>query len=202
MVKDEYYMCEKVPEIFKIADEQIAARKKKNPTAVKIKQPQVVFQPVIRYNPNIRGPLVCTQEWYDKKKAKQEKKIKKEESKARIDMIRLLGRKDFLRAKLGELNPGKKKDNNKIMKINIELQEIDLELEMISEQSGIHIDALDSGTKVNRILGYLKVKAKKAIKKVKRFYKENRELINTIITFAIPVIGSLIVKKLLGKLIP
>ena len=107
---DGFYLSNDIPEVFKAADAIMA---EKYPQPKKVRQPRVVPMPEIKSNPNVEGPLYVTEEWYDKKKAKKEKKLKKEQKEFEIEIIQLIARRDMLRKKLGELNPGKKKDSKK-----------------------------------------------------------------------------------------
>ena len=113
-----------------------------------------------------------------------------------IEMIQLIARRDMLKKKLGELNPGKKKDSKKIAAINIELINIREDLDEITAMSGLNITDIDNGTRLGRFLGRLKIKAKKIWKKTKKFYRRNSELIQGICAIVLPVIGSLIYKAI------
>ena len=71
---DNYYLSNNIPEVFKIADKMM---EEKYPQPKKVKKPRKVPMPDIKSNPNVEGPLYVTEEWYNKKVAKREKKIKK-----------------------------------------------------------------------------------------------------------------------------
>lgn len=191
MSNNNFYLSDNIPEVFKCADRIMA---EKYPQPVKAKRKKVVPMPDINSNPNIEGPLCVTQEWYDKKSAKKEKKRRKEQREYEIEMIQLVARRDLLRKKLGELNPGKKKDSKRIAAINIELTNIRDDLKMLETQSGLHIDEIDKGTKLGRFIGKIKMKVKKAAKKVKKFCKRNSELILGICSIVLPIIASKLFK--------
>lgn len=190
---DNYYLSNNIPEVFKIADRMM---EEKYPQPKKVKKPRKVPMPDIKSNPNVEGPLYVTEEWYNKKVAKREKKIKKMQREYEIEMIQLIARRDMLKKKLGELNPGKKKDSKKIAAINIELINIREDLDEITAMSGLNITDIDNGTRLGRFLGRLKIKAKKIWKKTKKFYRRNSELIQGICAIVLPVIGSLIYKAI------
>ena len=189
---DQYYLSKDIPEIFKIADE-VMAKKYPKPQKAKVKK---VPMPDIHSNPNVEGPLYCTQEWYDKKVAKREKKYRKEKREAEEEVIQLIARRDYLNKKLGELNPGKKKHIKKIAKINIEMENIKDDIQMWKDQYDVNIDQLDKGTKLSRFVGKIKTGFKKAVKKTKKFYRRNAELINGVAAIALPTIISIVVKAI------
>lgn len=186
-----YYLSDNIPDVFVCADKMMA---EKYPQPVKARPKKSVPMPDIDSNPNLEGPLCVTQEWYDKKSSKREKKRRKEQREYEIEMIQLITRRDLLRKKLGELNPGKKKDSKRIAAINIELTNIRDELKMLETQSGLHIDEVDKGTKVGRFIGKMKMKIKKVAKKIKKFYKRNTELIYGVCSIVLPVLVSKLIK--------
>lgn len=191
---EEYYIDgSAVPEVFRAADRIMEEKIK--PIRV-MTMPREIPMPRIEGCPGAIGPVHITEEWYVKKKRQKEIKRAKDKRDSEIEMIQLLARRDMLRCKLGELNPGKKKDSKKIANINIDLKEITAELQMLEEQSGIHLDELDQGTRVGRFLGRIKQNGKMIIKKIKKFYKKNFELVTGLATIIIPVIGTFLLKTI------
>ena len=114
------------------------------------------------------------------------------------EMMRLLAKQDRIRHKLGQLNPNKKKDSKKIVAYNEELKDIDAQLKMLQEQSGIKLDELDHGTKLGRFVGKIKRAWKRFTKKVKKVYERNEALIVGIASVVIPIVGGIIIKGILG----
>lgn len=132
-----------------------------------------------------------------KKDAEKIRAQKEEERRqAEIDIIQLIARRDMLRNKLSDLNPGKQKDAIKIASINIELNDINRAIETIRREYGISMDHLNQGSGIKRFFGKVKSKACQFAKKVKKFFKRNTELITGVAAIVLPVFGSLIATKL------
>ena len=182
---------ESTQNIFKIADHEM---EKIYPKSDRLTKPREIPMPYIDSNPNVPGPVYVTNDWYMKKKKKRMIKRAKEQREVHIEMIQLLARKDMLRTKLGELDPGKKRDSKKIAAININIKDIDAELEMLSMQYGININELDKGTRLGRFIGRLKRKSKKVIKRIKRYFKDNGEFILNMSSIIIPVFTAFLCK--------
>lgn len=193
MYEDFYIDASVVPKVFRDADRIMEEKYK--PVRI-VNEPIEVPMPRIKGCPGAIGPVHITEDWYIKEKQKKMVKRAKEKKDLQIEMIQLLAQKDRLRFKLGELNPASKRDSKMIAKINIRLKDIDCELDMLETQSGVHIDELDKGTKVGRFLGRMKRMGRKICKKIKRFYRNNSELICGIATVILPIIGSFIVKRI------
>lgn len=197
---DKYYLTDNIPEIFKIADKQMAKKYPKPkkaeykpyvmPRSIRVKMPD------IHSNPNIEGPLYCTQEWYDKQIAKREKKYRKAKQEANEEVVLLLARKEHLNDKLGKLDFAKKKDRKKIAKINIEMENINYDIQMWRDQYDVDVKALDRGTRLSRFIGKTKRLFSKVKKKIKKFYRNNTETINGIIMIAVPSMISMMVKAI------
>lgn len=186
MYEEFYIDTRSVPNVFKIADREM---EKRYPREERMKvKPREIPMPYIDSNPNVPGPVYVTKDWYFKKKKEKMIEKGKEVREVHIEMIQLLAKKDMLRTKLGELNPGKKKDAKKIASINVDIKDIDAELEMLSWQYGIDIKELDKGSRLGRFLGRLKRKAKKIIKNVKRFVIDNSDFIMNIAAVVVPVV--------------
>jgi hypothetical protein len=186
-----YLDTKSVPDIFKIADREM---EKKYPPEKRMTEPREIPMPYIDSNPNVPGPVYITEDWYFKKKKKKMINRAKEKRDVHIEMIQLLARKDMLRIKLGELDPGKKSDSKRIAAINVDIKDIDAELEMLAWQYGINLKELDKGTRLGRFIGRLKRKGKKLIKKIKRYFEDNGEFIMNMAAIILPVIGTFICK--------
>lgn len=182
-----------VPKVFQDADRIMEQQMK--PIRI-VTEPREIPMPRIEGCPGAIGPVHITEEWYvDKKRQKQIKRAK-EKKDCEVEMIQLLARRDMIRHKLGELDPGKKKDYKKIAAMNISLKDISAELRMLEEQSGIHLDELDQGTRIGKFIGKLKHTAKKVVKSVKKFYHKNMELINGLAAIILPVVGAFLFKAI------
>ena len=189
---EQFYIDTKAaPSIFKDADREM---EKKYPKENRLTKPREIPMPYIDSNPNVPGPLYITEDWYLKKKKKKMIKDAKEKRDIHIEMIQLLARRDMLRIKLGELNPGKKQDSKRIAAINVNLKDINAELEMLSWQYNINLEELDKGTRVGRFIGRMKRKVKKVVKKVKKYWKDNKDFLLNISTIILPVISTFVYK--------
>jgi len=189
---NEFYMGSNIPEVFRVAAEQVA---RENPKRDYVKKPYTVPMPTIHSNPNVEGPIHMTREEYEKQKIKQQRKREKKAKEAEVEIIQYLAREEMIRSKLGKLDPCKKKDSKKIAAYNIELKSIRANIEMLQEQYNIKINELDRGNKISRFLGRLKRKARKVVKKAKKWFKRNEELISGILGIAVPVL----IATFLGK---
>ena len=196
-MNEQFYIdLKSVPTVFREADKIM---EKRYPVPDKLKEPKEIPMPYIDSNPNVPGPIYVTKDWYFKKKKKQMINKAKEKRDVHIEMIQLLARRDMLRSKLGELDPGKKSDSKKIAAINIDLKDITAELEMLSWQYDIDIKELDKGTRVARFVGRVKRKTRKIVKKFKKFWNENKEFILNIGAVVISAIAPFMVKSLFSK---
>lgn len=189
-----------IPKIFLEADRQMAIKREQEEKEI-VTEPIEVPMPFIHGTPGVRGPLVITKDWYVK--AEKERLAKKAKMKRdfQIEMMQLIAQRDQINMKLGELDPGKKKDAKKIVWANIKLKDIDAELQMLQEQSHINLNELEHGTQFARFVGAFKRKINKFKKKVKKFFKTYEEPITALITVAVPIIIATVVKSLMALLI-
>lgn len=187
MYEQFYIDTKSVPDVFKIADREM---EKRYPKEDRMTKPREIPMPYIDSNPNVKGPIYVTKDWYFKKKRKNMIEKAKEKRDVHIEMIQLLARKDMLRHKLEELDPGKKKDSKRIAAINITIKDVDAELEMLSLQYGINVEKLDHGTRLGRFIGRMKIKIKKIAKKAKKYWRENKNFIIEMAMIILPVISS------------
>lgn len=196
-MNEQFYIdTRSVPEIFKIADREM---EKRYPKSNRMTEPKVIPMPYIDSNPNVPGPVYVTEDWYFKKKKKRMIEKAKEKRDVHIEMMQLLARKDMLRIKLGELNPGKKSDAKKIAAINVDIKDINAELEMLSMQYNINLEELDKGSRLGRFIGRMKRKAKKIVKKIKRYWEDNSEFLMNMGAIILPVITTFICKLIFRK---
>lgn len=185
-----------VPDIFRIADQEMKRRYPEDQRPHRA--PRILPMETIQSNPNIRGPLSVTQEYTDNwNRSKAEEKQKKHHDYER-DLIKKLAERERLRSKLTELDPSKKKQSRKIAAFNVQLKNLESSIKQIQKDSGINMDTLDYGTKLGRFWSKLKKKGKKLLKKIKKFYKDNQGLIEGVLAVVIPIVGSLLCKKILG----
>ena len=181
-----------VSEIFREADRQWVEEHKNDPKP--ITRTVKVPMPFIHGVKGAKTPIIITEDWALKKKKKQLKHRAEDLKEMQIEMMQLIGKRDRLRFKLGELDPSKKKDAKRIVAYNVQLKDIDADLKMLQEQSGINLNELDHGSKLARFIGSVKRWCKRKIKKVKKFFKENKELIVGMISIIVPVVLSTVLK--------
>lgn len=158
--------------------------------------PKVIPMPFIQGTPD-KGPLIVTNDWYVKEEKKKLAKQAKTKKEIQIEMMKLIAQKDQINTKLGELDPSKKKDAKKIVYCNIKLKDIDAELKMLQDQSGINLNKLEHGSKFSRFIGWFKRKWKKFKKGVKNFYNTYRDPLTTLFTVAIPAIFTGIIRGII-----
>lgn len=123
-----------------------------------------------------------------KKKHKEEKRKEIDRKKYEIEMIQMIAQVDYLKHKLLGLNPGRKKDARKIAAINVALMETKERISELEVDSGISIHSLDNGTRLGRFVNKLKMIRKRIVKKTKRFFKHNSELIIGVSSVIIPFV--------------
>lgn len=192
---EEYYLDPaSVPEIFKIADQEMEKYYKKEKIVTK---PREIPMPRIEGRYGANGPVFITEDWYLEMKRKQQTEQARDRRDMEVRMMKLLANKERLRFKLGELDPSKKQDSKKIVAINVKLKDIAAELQMLEMQSGIHLDELDSGSKLGRFSGMLKQKWKKLRKKIKKFYRRHEYVLNTVASIILPIFGGFMIKSLM-----
>lgn len=121
-----------------------------------------------------------------KKRERAEKEALRKESE--IQLIELAGQKNYLEEKLTELNPRKKKHAQAIVDINIAIREIEEEMRRIEIISGVKTPNLQQGSKVKRFFINIKNKVNRGIKKFKKGFKRNKEIIITAATIFVPAI--------------
>lgn len=196
MLSEDFYIYYGLDHYPKVIQDQIndrlAGRPRKPNEDEIVKEPPVIDMPFIKGDPNKKGPLIVTKDWFVKTKKKQLTRIAKEKKALQIEMMQLLGKRDALRIKLGRLDPGNMKDAKKIVSINITLRDIDATLSMLQDQSGIDLEELDHGTKFQRAVGRAKRAVGGFFKKVKKFFKKNKETIIEVASVAIPLAITLI----------
>lgn len=130
------------------------------------------------------------------KREKEERKRQQRKRECEITMIQLIARRDMLEKKLNELDPGDPKESKVIAAINVELINIREELELLSKESGIPISSLNTGTRFGRFMTKVKATGRKFVKKAKKFYKRNKELIVGIASIVLPFVVSLGVRTI------
>lgn len=191
-MNEQFYIDTKsVPEIFKIADREM---EKRIPKSDRMTEPKEIPMPYIDSNPNVPGPVYVTNDWYFKKKRKRMIDKAKEKRDVHIEMMQLLARKDMLRIKLGELDPGKKNDSKRIAAINVDIKDINAELEMLAWQYNINLEELDHGTRLARFIGRMKRRFKKVAKKIKRYWEDNSDFLMNMGAIVLPVVTTFICK--------
>lgn len=167
-----YYLSEDIPEVFKKAQALVDA---KWPEPETIREPIPIPVKTIDSNPNIQGPLRVTKKWYVKEKEKANARRNKSKAEAEMQVIQLIAQRDMLRGKLSKLDPLNKKDSKKIAAANCRLKLIEDHLQCIKDQYGFNINELDHGTRIGRFLARWKRKAKKVVKKIKKFINRHSD---------------------------
>ena len=157
-----------------------------------------VKMPYIRSSKNAKKKVIVTEDWYLKKKRKQIEERVRDKKEMQLEMIQLLSKRDRIRFKLGELDLTKKKDVKKQKAYLERLEDIDAELKVLEDQSGIKIDELDRGSKLGRFFGRIKRGWKRFKKKVKKVYERNETLIVGIASVVLPIVGGIIIKAIIG----
>ena len=177
-----------IPEIFLEADRIMHKKiEKEHPEwLIKRAQPKKVPMPIIEAKPK-NGPLYCTEEWYFKKKRKQQIKKAKAKKEIAIDVMEIQARLKFIRGKLAKLDPTKKKDLKKIVDINEEIEDLKCALEAIERTTGKPVKELEEGSKIQRIFNWIKMKAKSIKKKFDNWVDRNEDLICGILSVGIPL---------------
>ena len=185
-----------VPKIFLEADRQWEEEHKNDPKP--ITRVEKVPVPFIHGCKGAKGPIIITEDWALKKKKKELKNRAEDLKEMQIEMMQLIGKRDRLRKKLGELDPAKKKESRKIVFINVQLKDIDADLKMLQMQSGINLNELDHGTRLARFIGGIKRRFRIIKKKVKKFFRENKDLIIGMASIILPAIFTIIIKAITG----
>lgn len=191
---DGYYLSSDIPEIFKAADRAIA-KENPQPKYVDMTRTEPKKGLEINSNPRVLGPIKMTQDFYDKAVEKRDHKRFKEVKRMRVEMIQLIAEKDMLRSKLAELDPGRKKDSKKIAAINVRLEKVINRIQLLETESGTNAKELDHGTKPARVIGNIKRKVKKTVKKIKKFFKRNEELIVGMASIIMPFVCVVVLKS-------
>lgn len=139
-----------------------------------------------------------TPEEVEKERIKAEEKRRIETKEAEINAIQYIAKKEMLKKKLVKLDPGKVKDARLIASINIELNHIDSELSTLKIKYGID-PTLNNGSRVSRFFDKIKRKGKKIWRRIKRFCKNNKNLVYGLASIILPAIGSLLVSRISRK---
>ena len=86
------------------------------------------------------------------------------------------------------------KDSEKIVKFNVELKDIQLQLEALSRQTGVDLKQLDHGTKFKRWFYSVKRTFANGWKKVTNFFKRYAEPITKVAIGIIPILFAIATK--------
>lgn len=188
-----------IPRIFTDDDYLIEADDedvKPAPKKEYVKEPIEVPMPFIHGDTD--GPIVVTKDWYVKTKKERLYSNAEDMKEVQIELMQLIAERDRLKYKLGQLNPGKKRDAKIRAAICIKLKDIEVEIESIQRFYGIDLNTLDRGSKLGRFVANVKKVFKTIKKKIKKFYRKHEELINGICALAIPVLIGTLSKGLLA----
>lgn len=140
-----------------------------------------------------KGPIYISKDWYVKKKKKKIKKNAKESKAVQIELMQALAKRDKVLKKLAALDPIKKKDSKKIVKLNIKLKDLELEIDALQRQVGTDLNELNHGTKWQQRWESFKKKIKKVGKSIKKWYKSNKEIIWAVASAVVPAVIGIIV---------
>ena len=161
-----------------------------------------IKMPYIKSSKGRKKKVIVTEDWYVKKKKKQIEERSKDKKDMQLDMMKLLAKKDVIRYKLGQLDPTKKKHIKRRIAYLEQLGDIDAELKMLEDQSGIKIDEVDRGSKLGRFVGRLKRGWKRSWKcvkkKTKEIFERNETLIVGLASIVLPIVGGIIIKSIIG----
>lgn len=153
-----------------------------------ITEPVPIPMPFIQGDPTKKGPIVVTKDWYVREKKKRLTAAAKTKKQIQIEMMDLIAQRDYLMAKLSRLRPHKKKDMAKVVELNVDMRDLQARLELLESQSGLKVEELAYGTRWQRRLQKAKDVVRRGWKKVKKFFRRNRDTIIEIATIAIPVL--------------
>lgn len=131
------------------------------------------------------------------KKHKKPKKEKPQPTRKEIEtqLMMLVIERDRLKHKLCGLNPYTKKDAEKMMKLNLKLQDIEYVIKDIQQTTGVTMSGVTYyGNAFERFLDGIKRKFQTAKKKLKKFYKTYKEEVIGIVCAAVPLLIAGIVK--------
>ena len=196
---EQFHVYKHEPEIFAIAEAQVAEEIKDDPRILPNGKFQIEVPVPFLHVTNHQmksAPIVITKDWYVKTKRKWIAKVSKEKRILQEEMMDCVADKDVIRAKLGKLDPANPKHKEKIIKLNCKLKDLDAEIEMLSHQAGVKIESLDHGSKFDRFMGKVSMWFKRAKKKVKEFIDDYAHIIQP----AAIVVGAFIAKAVVVKL--
>jgi hypothetical protein len=125
------------------------------------------------------------------KEAKRQEKRRKE---CEVEIIQLIARRNYLNAKLQELNPAKEKQAVQIAEMNIELLSINDRIDALERESGIHKSHIETGSPVRRFFTNVKNKVVGFGSKIKKFFKKNKELVVGLASVVLPFAAACIFK--------
>ena len=174
-------------------------RKKHNPSQLRKMPKRKKPMPTLNSNPNIRGPLEVTQEYRDnyekqqleEKRSNEEKERRSAEAKRRADehsYMQMIAKRKRFELVLDDLDPKKKKDSIKIAEINAKLLNLDRKIKRYQVELGIDPNNINkSSSKLRNFWEAIKKKSKKVWKKVKKFFKRNKDTIYEILMIITPV---------------
>lgn len=171
---------------------KVSAKKKKEltPEQIKAKEERKAQREAQR-RAEMEAEIEAERQREAAKEAKRQERRKKEYE---IELINLLAKQKFLKARLEEMNPGKEKDAKRIAAFNIELLNIEERINRIQVESGIYLDKLEEGSRVKKFFIKVKTKCKKAVTKVKKFFTKNKEMVIGLASVVLPFIGGCIFK--------
>lgn len=159
-------------------------------------EPKTVPMPYIHGNED--GPIIVTDDWYVQQKKSWIANVKDDVKEFRIEMMELLMERDRLNYKLGLLNPLSKKGNKKRLKIMIEIEDINAQIQMYKKLSGWKSEKLHDGFWFARAIRFMKDRWKEVKKKLDKFYDKHEETILKVAAVALPVIIGGALNKLAG----
>lgn len=125
------------------------------------------------------------------KEARRKERQRKE---AENTLIKLISRKNYIKAKLSNLDPGKEKHSRMIAQFNIELNNIEEQINSIQTQTGIYLDKVEEGSRLKRFIGKVTTKCKSKARGIKKFFKKNKDLVVGLTSVILPVIGGCLLR--------
>ena len=113
-------------------------------------------------------------------------------------IIDQLAKKARYQKNISKLNPNDPKEHKKIVVLNFKIRRINEKLEILQKESGINLNNINTGSRLERFINFVKETATKIVKKVKKFFKRNYDIIMGVASIVLPFFGAIIMKKLFG----
>lgn len=189
---------ENAPLKFKIADQIIMGNLEPLAPRATVYRPM----PRIQSSDTIQGPLRVTEEFKRAHEEKVKERMRKDFQEGikayEKKIIDQLAKKARYQKNISKLNPNDPKEHKKIVVLNFKIRRINEKLEILQKESGINLNNINTGSRLERFINFVKETATKIVKKVKKFFKRNYDIIMGVASIVLPFFGAIIMKKLFG----